>query len=237
MTGNQPRTRTRPARSDGQGSGDGDADQPTPDAEPDAEDGDPIDPPESEPEGSRPEAPDPPESDGDPSPRWLIRLMIALAIGIPVAIEGRTLIGLVERGLFGGGGDGSDPGTTTRGGGVGVGDDLLSSTPQSETVKDAFVSTAGGTRTFTLAVTVENAGERPYELRIGDLRTVDGPTVAGERSTGRIPAGESQSVVIRWDLPDGTDPDEVRVEGTTYEDDSPAGEVAGWVRIGPVARR
>lgn len=182
-----------------------------------------------------------PGDEDETTRRWWIRLMIALAIGIPIAIESGTLIGLVDQHFLGGddGGDGNGAGdgTDTPVGGVGVGDDLLAGTDRTERIADAFISTRGGTRTFTLAVSVENTGDRPYRLTLGDLRTDDGTRVAGERSTDPIAPGESSSAVARWDLPGGAAPREVHVEGAVLEDGTAVDTVEEWVRLSPVAIR
>lgn len=160
---------------------------------------------------SAPSAPD----DGDGiSRRTLVRLLVALAVGIPLLVEGMTFLGLVGEEL----GDGDAAGTATPTAapeGVGIGDELLPRTVPTETVVDAYV--AGPSWTFTMVVTVENGGDRRYELRLGRVTTDAGEAVEGGGDTGTIPPGESASVTARWDLPEGATPAAVDVEAVASD--------------------
>lgn len=142
--------------------------------------------------------------------RTLIRLLVGLGIGIPVAIEVATFTGLVGQQLReDDDGEGVGP-TPTGETAVGVGDDLLPETPQVERVERALVE-AGETWEFELAVTVENTGEVPYELRLGPVTTDDGSRVPGTRTTGPVPAGGTRTFEATWTVPSGTLPTEVNV--------------------------
>lgn len=147
--------------------------------------------------------------DGDDvTRRWLIRALVALGLGIPVAIEGATLVGLVESWLFGDGENGDAAASTTTASEpvTAVGDDLLPTTDRAETLAEATVYARDDGWRFDLTVDVENRGDRPYELRLGTVTTQDGARVEGGASTGRLAAGESASLSASYDLPDGETP-------------------------------
>lgn len=158
--------------------------------------------------------------------RTLIRLLIAGAIGIPLLVEGLTFLGIVGEQF--GDHEGTPTATPTEDPGVTVGDDLLPSTPQSETVEQAHVASDGWT--FTMVVAVENGGDRPYELRLGAVSTEDGRTVEGGGTSGSIAPGEGGTAAGSWDLPDGVMPaavDVVAVAGdeTVVDESVPLGNV------------
>lgn len=154
--------------------------------------------------------------------RTLIRLLVGLGIGVPILVEAITFLGLVETRLFGGG-DGRDGGTPTAGvRRVGVGDELLPGTPQSETVTDAIIRGAGDPWVFTMTVSVGNGTEAAYELRLRTLTLGNGTTVAGAASTGRIEAGESGQVTGAWEIPSGSTPDRLDVVAIEYGDGTPS---------------
>lgn len=140
--------------------------------------------------------------------RTLIRLLVGVGIGVPILVEAATLLGLVGD-LFGPGGDETGTPTRTAEPGVGVGDELLPDTPAIDTVVASYIA-ADGWR-YTLTVAVENTTGRTYELRLRDVTTADGRTVAGGGESDPIPPGESGSVTGRWDLPEGASPESVDV--------------------------
>ena len=162
--------------------------------------------------------------------RTLIRLLVGLGIGLPVAIELATFGGLFEsRVLDGDGGDGADgdrPRTPTADGtgtppegAVGVGDELLPATEQADTVTGAEVRTEGGKRVFVMTVAVENDTEAGYELRLDALSTRSGTTVTGGGRSEQIEPGGSATVTGRWELPAGERPDSVIVVATLTAED------------------
>lgn len=168
-------------------------------------------------EGPSPSA-GPPDGEMDErTRRWLIRLLVGTAIGIPVLIEGSTFVGLLKS-HFGGGGSGSPTRTETPGERrVGVGDELLPSTPQREILSDAFVKgPSGDTWRFTAVVTVENTGEDPYEVRLGAVTLDDGRTVDGGGASGQVPPGDTATLRTTWDIPAGSEPTRLDVSGLTY---------------------
>lgn len=168
--------------------------------------------------------------------RTAVRLLVGLGIGIPVAVEGATFLGLVGRQVGGddGDGDGGDgdrtPSPDSRA--IGVGDDLLAATPQVERV-ERLVVRANGDWTFVLEVAVENTGDRPYELRLGPVGLDDGAEVSGTETTDRIPAGESAAVTATWTVPTGALPTTVTAVGVT-DPDGGARVVRESVRFGNV---
>lgn len=139
--------------------------------------------------------------------RTLIRLLVGLGIGIPVLIEGATLLGLLG-GLFGDGGEATATPTRTATG-VGVGDELLPETAPAETVESAYITADAWL--FSMTVGVENTGDRTYQLRLEAVRTRGGDVVEGGGESGPIEPGASGSVTGTWDLPDGAAPDTVDV--------------------------
>lgn len=153
--------------------------------------------------------------------RNLVRLLIGLGIGIPILVEGLTFLGLIESHIFGGR-DGHDRSTPTPGRRVGVGDELLPDTPQPETVQEMLILAADEPWQFTMSVAVENTGDVPYELRLGEVTLSDGSTVQGGGSTGRVPAGESGTAAAQWSIPAGSTPQSVVATGSAYGADTPS---------------
>lgn len=173
---------------------------------------------------------DPAVDDRVISRRNLLRLLVAAAIGIPVAVESRTLLGLVERQLLGGGNDDGSTATETPAG-VSVGDELLASTAASETVTEARVE-AGTTWQFTLEVAVENDTDHAYEFALVAVETTDG-RVAGEHRTDRLAPGETATLTAEWTIPEGSSPTAVEAVGVVGSGDD-ARRVAETVRLGRV---
>ena len=153
--------------------------------------------------------------------RTLIRLLVGLGIGLPVAIEVATFLGLFGSRVGGDGEDGNGAGTPTPGetetpppDAVGVGDELLPATPQADTVTEAAVRTEDGDRVFVMTVEVDNDTEQGYELRLDALTTREGTTVTGGGRTDQLEPGESATVTGRWELPAGERPGAVIVVAT-----------------------
>ncbi|MFA1611183.1 hypothetical protein [Halobellus rubicundus] len=162
------------------------------------------------------------DADDDVSRRWLIRILVGLGIGIPIAIEATTFLGLIRERLFGGDGSESEATATTTTSppqGVGIGDELLPETAPTEIVTDAVVHISDdGSWTFELVVDVENAGEAPYELRLSTVTTDDGTTVEERASSGQIPPGETRELTNTWELPTGESPASLAVTAVTYRE-------------------
>lgn len=144
----------------------------------------------------------------------LIRIVVVLALAVPLVIEGLTFGGLLSSTLLGGGGD--DGGTVTPDGtatptaGVGVGDELLAATPQRETLRTASVQATGETWTLTLSVTVNNTANSSYQFQLGTVETTGGETVSNSASV-TVPPGETETVTGQWSLPAGDRPRAIQV--------------------------
>lgn len=175
---------------------------------------------------------DPSGGDEEISRRNLIRLLVGLAIGIPVLIEALTLVGLVGD-LFGDGGGTETPADETEVPGVGVGDELLPATAPTDTVAASYIAADGWT--YTLTVSVDNGGDATYELRLRSVTTEGGTTVEGGGESDPIPPGASGTVTGRWDLPEGSSPDTVEVVAISRN--GTATRVEESVRIGGAAVR
>lgn len=151
------------------------------------------------------------ESEGDDgiSRRTLIRLLVGLGFGIPIAIEGLTFLGLLNDRLLGGGDDGDGNGASTstpEPSGVGIGETFLPETEATETLADGVVSAGSDRWTVRLHVAVDNGGAEPYVLEVSTLYLADGTEIDGRSSTGRIPPGESGELTGAWAIPSGSTP-------------------------------
>lgn len=142
--------------------------------------------------------------------RTLVRLLVGLGIGVPVAVEGATFLGLVSREFGGGGDDGGDAAAdTTRTPArrrIGVGDELLAATRPVERVTGMRLGASGDRWRFELTAEVRNDLDTAYEFRLGPVTTSGGRTVEGGASTGPMAAGTTATVTGRWDLPAGERP-------------------------------
>lgn len=150
--------------------------------------------------------------------RTFVRLLVALGIGIPVAVEGATFLGLVGSRLGGGDGEStSTEGPSTTGSPtperVGVGDELLPETTPTDRLTDAAIHATADRWQVELTAEVRNTLNTAYELRFGDLTTDGGRTVAGGGTTGTMASGTETTVTGTWEMPPGTTPAAVRVVG------------------------
>lgn len=184
------------------------------------------------------EAADEPEEDEVLlSRRWVIRILVGLGFGIPIAIEARTLVGIVASWLFG---DGDERETTTQQTTTepttSVGDEVLPETEPADTLEDAWVQLRDESWHFEMVVGVENTSELPYTLELGSVTTDAGTRVGGTASTGRVQPGESATVTSAWSLPSGEDPDIVAVTGITHTADGDE-RVERDVRLGNIPFR
>jgi len=152
--------------------------------------------------------------------RNLVRLLIVLAIGIPILIEVATFGGLFGDRVIGDGGatETPTPEPTPSADAVGVGDELLPTTAQADTVTGAEVRTVDGERTFLLTVAIENTDESSYELRLDALTTDAGTTVTGGGRSEQIPPGGNTTVRGAWTLPRGESPRTVIVVATLTDE-------------------
>jgi hypothetical protein len=158
----------------------------------------------------------PPEDDEDAIPRrWLIRAIVGLGFGIPIAIEGATLVRMLRSYFFGGGGDDGDEGGNVTDPTAGIGDELLPGTSQSETITRAVLVTGQSVWEFEARIRVENTGDAPYTFRVDAITTDEGNRIADPASTGPIAPGESATIEHTWRLPVGQSPAVASVVGIT----------------------
>lgn len=149
--------------------------------------------------------------------RRLIMYLLAIAIAIPIIVEGLTLAGLVGSYL----GDGATPGpspTPTPTAPVTEGAELLPDTDRSEQVSTVTLRSTSDGWTLTVTVLVENTGDLPYELRLGAVTTDGGRRVEASATTGRVTPGGSASVSAQWQLPAGDRPRTLAVKAVEYDD-------------------
>lgn len=141
--------------------------------------------------------------------RRLVRIMIIVAIGIPILIEAVTFAGIVSHSFSDDGGNAETPTTVPEG--VGVGDDLLEVTDETETVEEAYVRAMEDRWQFVLSVRVANTGDEQYALRLRGVTTAEGTNVSGLSGTGPIDPGDTANVTGAWALPESERPESVQV--------------------------
>jgi hypothetical protein len=157
--------------------------------------------------------------------RRLLRIVVALAFGVPLVVEGATLLGFLRE-AFGGGDGGSDGGgagastATPPADGVGVDEELFPSTTPNERMRAAVVESTDDGRRFVTTVQVDNAAEDPYELTLTGLTTDTDTRLDAAASTGRVAPGESAVVTGEWSLPDGEHPRRLHATGVLGTGDS-----------------
>ncbi|WP_439027722.1 CARDB domain-containing protein [Haloarchaeobius sp. DT45] len=124
--------------------------------------------------------------------RTIIRLLIVVGIGIPLIIEGATFFGLVSNQLFGGEqpGDHREP--------VGIGDEVVPATEQTERLTDAHFETVDGERRLVVEVTVRNTGNDAYEFRLDAVTLADGTRLTTNATSGELARGETTTVSASW---------------------------------------
>lgn len=155
----------------------------------------------------------PDDEDGAPiSRRNLIRLLVVVGLGIPIAVEARTLIGLIDQQFFGGERH-ENPDNDTRDT-VGVGDEFLPETEATERITKMVVNAGDAGWTFHFEATVENTTGRPYELRLGTVHTTDG-TGTGGTTTGTLNPGETTDLTAEWSIPEGSKPTAIETTAIT----------------------
>lgn len=141
----------------------------------------------------------------------LVRLLVVVGFGIPLVVEGVTFVGLFNDGLSGGSSATQAPVPEE----VGIGEDLLAETTASETLESTYVVAGPDRWTMVVTVAVENSGESPYRLRLGDATLSSGKTVEGGAATDRLAPGESTTITARWSLPPGATPRKIAVVAVT----------------------
>ncbi|WP_324663364.1 hypothetical protein [Haloarcula sediminis] len=150
--------------------------------------------------------------DVDPPEVSMVRVLIVLAIAIPIAIEVVTFGGLIAH-YVGGGGQGAaaTPTPAAEVDGATVGDEILSGTAATERVDGATLTDDDNATQFVLTVAVTDPIDG-YELRLGAVTTREGRTVEGSgATTGTLDTGEDGLVTGAWELPAGDRPDTLTV--------------------------
>lgn len=149
--------------------------------------------------------------------RTLIRTLVGIGFGVPIAVEGATLVGMVGDQFTGTSQAEPSETTTVERTGVGVGDDLLEKTQVSETVTEAVVAAGEDNWTFTLGLEVENTTEASYRLALGSVATRGGEQVPGGYRV-QVAPGESEQLTGTWRLPAGERPVSVRASAVLGSD-------------------
>lgn len=145
--------------------------------------------------------------------RGYLKWLIALAIGIPLALEAGTIWGLLQ-------GHSEESG-------VSVGDDLLPDTPHEETIEVLAVTDG----TFELAVDVRNTESSPYSVSIAAVRLSNEETLDGDVSVGPIATGERETLTGSWALPSDTTPTAIEVVAREHVDGESRVLVADTVEL------
>lgn len=149
--------------------------------------------------------------------RNFIRALIAVTIGIPIAVEGVTFSTLFYERLTGQEGEQERPAEEV----ISEGEELLPGTQPADTVSDIAVVDSSDTEwTYTLEVAVENTADEPYQLKVGPLSMTDGSTVGDTISSGTIEPGASTTVAGEWTIPSGSTVDAIWVGGKVGSADS-----------------
>lgn len=161
-----------------------------------------------------------PDEDDDAAVRrrWLIRAIVGIGFGIPIAIEGRTFYKLFESYLFGDDGGDDGAGEPDDADPVSVGDELLPETTAVETLSDAVLYARSEGWRFEASVDVENAGDETYTLQLRGITTEEGHRERDSASTGRIEPGATGSVSGSWPVPTGDEPATLDVEAILEAD-------------------
>jgi hypothetical protein len=148
--------------------------------------------------------------DIDPPEVSMVRVLLILAIGLPIAIEVVTFGGFIGHYFGGGGGPAATPTPTVESGAT-VGDEILLATGATERLEGATLTEADNATRFVLTVTVTNP-PGDYELRLGAVTTRAGRTVEGSgATTGSLAAGQDGLVTGTWPLPGDDRPDTLAV--------------------------
>jgi hypothetical protein len=131
--------------------------------------------------------------------RNFIRALIAVAIGVPIAVEGATFSKLFYERLVGSGGQSESEG------GVDVGGELLPGSPAADTIAEMSMEATSETEwRFRLVVEIENTAQEPYRLKLGPLSLADDSTVGETISSGDIPPGKTATMNGEWTLSSGS---------------------------------
>lgn len=131
------------------------------------------------------------------SNKTFVRVLVIVAIGIPVLIELATLTRLVGSHMDGGP---PSPADSLEAETVQYGEDLLPATPQSEELGRTLVTAGRSSWTFELTLEVENGSAHPYRLTLTDLVATDGSLVRTSETRTWDP-GEASAFETSWTIP------------------------------------
>jgi len=138
----------------------------------------------------------------------LAKVLLVVAIAIPVVIEGITFFGLFSQ-HFGG-----DDAATPTSDALGVGDDLLSGVEEGEvtaTIESGSIQATDDEWLFTVEIDVTNHGDDPVSVTFGPVTTGAGTTRAGTVTSDRLAANGTDSVLAQWSVPSGETPETLGV--------------------------
>jgi len=147
----------------------------------------------------------------EPAGKQWIKILVAVGIGIPILIEVVTFGSLLTHSMGPQTSGTPTAATDTPMSGAVEGDTILPETTPDERITDARVVTRNDGWEFRLTVAVNNTGADGYVLSIDQVTTRAGAVVTGRVSTGRLAAGENQTVTGTWLLPKGQRPDSIQV--------------------------
>ena len=149
--------------------------------------------------------------------RNFIRALIAVTIGIPIAVEGVTFSTLFYERLTGKTGTQERPDEDV----VNQGEELLPGTEPTETVTSISVAETSETEwTYTLEVAIENPTEEPYRLKLGPLSMTDDSTIGDTVSSESVDPGGSTTFAAEWTIPSEATVDAIWVGGKLGTADS-----------------
>ncbi|WP_181684558.1 hypothetical protein [Halorhabdus salina] len=166
----------------------------------------------------------------------LVKVLLVVAIGIPLLIEGATFLSLFNQHL----GSEDTAGTPTPAPETfSVGDDLLTNVHGENvtaTIENGSIQATDDAWLFTLEIDVQNSGPGPVAVNVGPLRTGDGTVGSTVAESGEIGPSASTTLFVQWSLPTGETPQSLTVTRTRYGSDPITTERT--VRIGgfPVQR-
>ncbi|MFB6078813.1 MAG: hypothetical protein ABEJ80_07545 [Halarchaeum sp.] len=144
------------------------------------------------------------------SRRSFVRYLAPVSVAVPVVVEGRTLVGLVEEDFAGDESAWNKP----TGVSVGVGGELRPETPTREKLSNAALRDTGDGRRLTLAVAAKNTADTPYRFALGAVTTGGGETIDGGATTDELAPGESATLQATYDLPADATPASVETTVT-----------------------
>ncbi|MFB6166253.1 MAG: hypothetical protein ABEJ31_13925 [Haloarculaceae archaeon] len=150
------------------------------------------------------------------SRRSFVRYLAPISVAVPVAVEGRTLVGLLRQD-FGGGTSSYDKPTGVA---VGIGGELRPDTPTTERLADATLEPTGDGSRLALTVDVKNTADAPYKLSLGAVTTDADETVDGGATTSSLEPGGSTTLRATYDLPADAAPKAVDTTVTIGNDAS-----------------